>query len=216
MSPGALQEQISNSNDNDNDDLTPASFKAEIRKIEEITAAAGGNKCDADDDDDLTPDSFKAAIAKLDASSSGTAVAAATSFDGYAFASLLQSKWGAELDVDFRPVTSLQNTGIYVAVMPIPFGSRRCRHRTREEYLSHLQGVIEVLEKYDEVRYPSRAPSSALTPTHPNSDLQLDPFIEFVTTTNKVPRANTSPLIAVTYRMNLSPDQISAITNGSA
>ena len=182
MSPEALRRARINTDGEDDDDLTPAAFREEIRRIEHE------EKREVDeDDDDLTPGAFKAAIAKTKKEDSSS-----SSFDGYGLASLLQSKWGAELDVDFRPVTSLSNTGIYICIMPIPLGSRRCRHKSREDYMMHLQGVVEVLEKYDE----------------------LDAFVEFVTTTNKVPRANTSPLIAVTYRLDLTEEQVGAITNG--
>ena len=95
------------------------------------------------------------------------------------------------MDVDFRPVTSLGKTDLYVAIMPIPFGSKRCRHGSNElSYLQHLQAVIEVLEKYR----------------------MLEEYLDFIRTTDKKPRARTSPLIAVTWRMELTENQVREIT----
>ena len=202
LSPKALADIISSADVDDDDDLTPAFMKVEIAKLD---AAAGSKQPSVsssppspatDDDMDLTPGALKAAIARLakdDISGDLSDASSSSVFGGYEFAELLTRKWGAELDVDFRPVNNLGKTSLYVAIMPIPFGSRRCRHRTKQDYLMHLQAVTEVLDKYGMV-----------------SD-----FIDFVETTEKQPRANTSPLIAVTYRMNLTPEQVASITNST-
>ena len=193
LSPDALADIV---NAADADDLTPAAFKVEIAKLDAAASSITQLSVSSPlppptDDTDLTPGAFKAAIAKLDEDDQSDP--SSSSFGGYEFAELLSKKWGAELDVDFRPVNNLGKTSLYVAIMPIPFGSRRCRHNTKQDYLMHLQAVTEVLDQYGMV-----------------SD-----FVDFVQSTKKQPRANTSPLIAVTYRMDLTPEQVASITNST-
>jgi hypothetical protein len=98
--------------------------------------------------------------------------------DGYALCDLLVARWGAPLDVDFVR----QNNAVYCSVMPVSFGSRKCRHINKLDYLMHLQGIVEVLRAYR----------------------NLDPFIMFLLTTNKKPKAGTN---AVLFRLQLSDEQ---------
>ncbi|GMI43685.1 hypothetical protein TeGR_g2451 [Tetraparma gracilis] len=113
-------------------------------------------------------------------------------FDGYALRDAIVGKWGVPFDVMFRPVTSLGNTGIYCNVMPVAFGTRKCQHRTEQEYLQHLQAVVEILDEYN----------------------NLTGFLENLAGTDKTPRGNTSPLVAVTYRMKLNDEQVKKIAGG--
>jgi hypothetical protein len=189
----AMKGAMKNKDKEEDDDLTPEAFNRAMKEADERRLPSNADK---EEDDDLTPEAFKRAMKEADEmrlpSNADTATMdEAQKFDGYAFADLLTRKWGAPLDVDFRPVTSLGKTDLYVAVMPIPFGSKRCRHGQNEmAYLCHLQGVIEVLEKYG----------------------MLEDYVDFVETTDKKPRARTSPLIAVTWRMELTKNQVKEIT----
>lgn len=131
-------------------------------------------------DADLSPAAFrKAAAAAL--ATDEDAEQPLDDFDGYALRDLLMAKWGAPLDVDFQRDASLNR--VYCTVLPIAFGQRlKCRHETELDYLMHLQGVVEVLRKYD----------------------QLQDFVAFVGETNKAPKAGTD---SVPFRLNLDEEQ---------
>ena len=60
---------------------------------------------------------------------------------------------------------------------------------TELDYLCHLQAVVEILMKYDQLDYVL---------------LQLEE-------TKKKPRAGTSPLVAVPLRLDLTEDQVNKI-----
>jgi len=105
-------------------------------------------------------------------------------YDGYAMQDLLLSKWGISLDVDFQRI----GPQIYCTILPqVGYGSPlKSRHDTELNYLMHLQGVVEILHKYD----------------------NLEGFISFVETTNKVPKRGTD---SVPFRLNLSDKDIDRI-----
>jgi PII-like signaling protein len=131
-------------------------------------------------DDDEWLDAFRAA--KDDASSKDE-----DEFDGYALRDLLVGKWGVPLDVDFQRISTGGAT-IYCTILPvIGFGSsNKSRHNSELEYLMHLQGVIEILNKYN----------------------QLDGFLDFVESTTKVPKQGTD---SVPFRLQLTETQIQRI-----
>jgi len=129
-------------------------------------------------DDDLSPAAFRRAALATDGDD---AEQSTDDFDGYALRDLLMAKWGAPLDVDFQRDASLNQ--VYCTVLPIAFGQKlKCRHETELDYLMHLQGVVEVLRKYD----------------------QLQDFVAFVDETNKAPKAGTD---SVPFRLNLDEEQ---------
>jgi hypothetical protein len=105
-------------------------------------------------------------------------------FDGYALRDLLVAKWGVPLDVELQPI----GNKIYCTVLPmVGYGSPlKARHDSELEYLMHLQGVLEVLHKYG----------------------NLELFVGFVETTNKVPKRGTD---AVLFPLNLSKAEIDRI-----
>lgn len=105
-------------------------------------------------------------------------------FDGYALQDLLVAKCGASLDIEFQRF----GDKLYCTVLPIlGFGTPlRSRHDTELDYLMHLQGVIEILRKYDNLEY----------------------FLAFVETTKKTPKRGTD---AVLCRLNLSEEQAAQI-----
>lgn len=108
-------------------------------------------------------------------------------YDGYALQKLLVSKFGVSLDVDFQRI----GDNIYCTILPmIGYGSSssslRSRHMTELDYLMHLQGVVEILHKYD----------------------NLNDFVTFVETTNKVPKRGTD---SVPFRLTLTQNDIDNI-----
>ena len=130
------------------------------------------------DDDEAWINAFQAAKNKRNNEVSQTTE---IEFDGYAMRDLLMSKWGAPLDIDFQssPMTST----LYCTILPVVgYGSSlRSRHSSELDYLMHLQAVVEILAKYD----------------------NLDTFINFVEMTKKAPKRGTD---SVPYRMNLTED----------
>eukprot|EP00550_Attheya_septentrionalis_P001582 CAMPEP_0198293482 /NCGR_PEP_ID=MMETSP1449-20131203/17342_1 /TAXON_ID=420275 /ORGANISM="Attheya septentrionalis, Strain CCMP2084" /LENGTH=237 /DNA_ID=CAMNT_0043993073 /DNA_START=244 /DNA_END=958 /DNA_ORIENTATION=+ len=110
-------------------------------------------------------------------------------FDGYAMRDVIYEKWGACFDVDFQRVDAFGMRELYLNVLPFRLGSRRFRHDTELDYLCHLQAIVEILEKYDQLGYVL---------------MQIDE-------TKKKPRGNTSPLVAVPLRLDLTPEQSNSI-----
>jgi hypothetical protein len=108
-------------------------------------------------------------------------------FDGYALRDLLVEKWGVPLDIDFQ--RGLSQQAIYCIVLPVAFGSKWCRHESERSYLMHLQGVVEVLQKYN----------------------NLELFLDFLKTTNKTPKAGTE---FVPFRLEVSESQLKQILYG--
>lgn len=105
---------------------------------------------------------------------------ATANFDGYALRDLLVARWGAPLDIEFQ--RGYDNEFVYCTVSPVAFGSRKCRHESEIDYLCHLQGVVETLEKYG----------------------NLGLFVEFVEGTRKVPKVGTD---SVPYRLVLTEEE---------
>ena len=80
---------------------------------------------------------------------------------------------------------------IYCTVLPVVGyggGPLQSRHATELEYLIHLQGVVEVLHKYD----------------------NLEEFIAFIETTDRVPKRGTD---SVPFCLSLSGEEIDKITS---
>jgi hypothetical protein len=73
-------------------------------------------------------------------------------FDGYAMRDVLHEKWGKCYDVEFNRVESFGFPQLYLNIMPFHLGGRRFRHETELDYLCHLQAVVEILDKYEQVR----------------------------------------------------------------
>lgn len=105
-------------------------------------------------------------------------------FDGYDMRDLLVAKWGVPLDLDLQRI----GDKIYCTVLPmVGYGSPlKSRHDSEIAYLMHLQGVVEVLHKYN----------------------NLELFVGFVETTSKVPKRGTD---AVLFPMSLSEAEIDRI-----
>jgi hypothetical protein len=110
-----------------------------------------------------------------------------TDFDGYALRDLLVARWGVPLDVDFEQRSYSSNEpSIYVTVLPYAFGNRLCRHDTELDYLMHLQAVIEILIRYD----------------------QLEPWLLYLESTYKSPKPGIE---SVPFRLQFSPNELTRI-----
>jgi hypothetical protein len=112
-------------------------------------------------------------------------------FDGYMLRDVIYNKWGACYDVDFHRVDSFGVRSLYLNVLPFQLGRRPFRHETELDYLCHLQAVVEILQKYN----------------------QLDYVLYQMEETTKRPRPGTSPLVAVPLRLDLTPEQVKQILN---
>lgn len=110
-------------------------------------------------------------------------------FDGYDLRDVIFYKWGECYDVEFQRVDSYGVQSVYMNIMPFRLGKRPFRHETEMDYLCHLQAVVDILVKYN----------------------QLDYALAQLFETDKKPRAGTSPLIAVPLRLDLTPAQVQKI-----
>jgi len=110
-------------------------------------------------------------------------------FDGYDMRDAIFEKFGKCFDMDFRRVDNMGKRDLYLNVMPFHLNSRRFRHASELDYLCHLQAIVEILTKYD----------------------RLDYVLAQMQETTKKPRASTSPLIAVPFRLDLSEDELDMI-----
>eukprot|EP00525_Craspedostauros_australis_P012599 CAMPEP_0198116534 /NCGR_PEP_ID=MMETSP1442-20131203/13160_1 /TAXON_ID= /ORGANISM="Craspedostauros australis, Strain CCMP3328" /LENGTH=226 /DNA_ID=CAMNT_0043774387 /DNA_START=12 /DNA_END=692 /DNA_ORIENTATION=- len=110
-------------------------------------------------------------------------------FDGYGLRDAILGKWGKCYDVDFNRVDSFGFRKMYLNVMPYHLEGRRFRHETELDYLCHLQAVVEILQKYD----------------------QLDYVLAQIQETDKTPRAGSIPVVAVPLRLDLTADQVTQI-----
>jgi hypothetical protein len=146
-------------------------------------ASSFGQVDDASDDDtDLDMDAFKARKKQQE-------IEAEENFDGYALRDIIFEKWGKFYDVEFNRVDSFGFRSLYLNVLPFHLGGRKFRHETELDYLCHLQAVVEILEKYDQIGY----------------------ILAQIDETNKKPRAGTSPLVAVPLRLELTREQVTEI-----
>lgn len=147
------------------------------------TTSSGNNgNQSSDEDDSLSLGAFRAVVASSSKNDNGDDDE--VDFDGYKLRDLIVEKWGVPLDVDFQ--RGYDGGTVYCTVLPIAFGSSRCRHESELDYLMHLQGVVDVLKKYN----------------------NLDSFIFFVKKTNKVPKPGTE---SAPYLMNLDDEALKKI-----
>jgi hypothetical protein len=72
-------------------------------------------------------------------------------FDGYDMRDVILEKWGLCYDVDFNRVDHFGFPQLYLNIFPFHLGGRRFRHETELDYLCHLQAVVDILLKYDQV-----------------------------------------------------------------
>lgn len=114
-------------------------------------------------------------------------------FDGYKLRDVIYEKWGACYDVDFNRVDAFGFRNVYLNVLPFQLGRRPFRHKTELDYLCHLQAVVEILQKYNQLGY----------------------ILYQIQETDKKPRPNTSPIVAVPLRLDLTPEEVDKVLNYS-
>jgi hypothetical protein len=112
-------------------------------------------------------------------------------FDGYALRDVIREKWGRCYDVEFQRAFVVR--GVYLNVLPFYLGRRPFRHSSEYGYLCHLQAVVDILAKYD----------------------QLDYVLYQIQETNKKPLGGRSPIVAVPLRLDLTKDQVNQILGDS-
>lgn len=110
-------------------------------------------------------------------------------FNGYSLRDAIYEKYGKCFDVDFNRVESFGFRELYLNILPFHLGSRKFRHASEFDYLCHLQAIVEILQRYE----------------------QLDSVLLQLSETNKKPRPGTSPLIAVPLRLELSEEDLDSI-----
>lgn len=147
------------------------------------------DKVDDQEDDSLSLAAFQQEVNKRTAPPQQESDDEEEVFDGYVMRDIIVEKWGHAFDLEFQPVEALGFKQIYLNVMPFRLGSKRFRHETELDYLCHLQAIVDILLKYNQVG---------------NVLYQID-------ATNKKPRAGTSPLVAVPLKLDLTPEQVDKI-----
>ena len=85
--------------------------------------------------------------------------------------------------------STVLDSGNYLNVLPFHLGGRRFCHETELDCLCHLQAVVEILQKYD----------------------QLDYVLTQIEETEKKPRAGTVAIVAVPLRLDLTREQVQEI-----
>ena len=133
----------------------------------------------SEDDESLSLQAFQSAVASKDEEDKEE-----IDFDGYKLRDLLVEKWGVPLDIDFQRGSG--GNSVYCTIMPVAFGSSKCRHESELDYLMHLQAVVEVLQKYN----------------------NLDPFVFFIKKTSRAPKRGIE---SVPYLMDLDSDSLKKI-----
>lgn len=142
------------------------------------TTPSDNNSPPNDENDSLSLGSFQAAVASKESTDRDI------DFDGYKLRDLMVEKWGVPLDVEFQRGSG--GGSVYCIVLPVAFGSNRCRHETEMDYLMHLQGVVEILQKYN----------------------NLDQFLFFLQTTKKTPKPGVE---SAPYLMQLDEQALQQI-----
>lgn len=140
------------------------------------------------DDDDVSLEGFQRARKKQEEKLEKEQ-AESREVDGYFLRDIIYEKWGYCFDLDFNRVDSFGFRELYLNVLPFHLGGRRFRHETELDYLCHLQAVVEILQKYE----------------------QLDYVLAQIEETKKKPRAGTVPIVAVPLRLDLTREQVQEI-----
>ncbi|KAG7349844.1 protein of unknown function DUF3067 containing protein [Nitzschia inconspicua] len=173
---------IKNTNNDNNTSL--ASFQQAKKKI---GVAENNSSIDKnignDDDSSVSLQAFQSAVVKAGNDNNVDDIG----FDGYALRDLLIAKWGVPLDIDFQRGYTQQT--VYCTILPVAFGSSKCRHANEMEYLMHLQAVVETLHEYN----------------------NLEEFCDFVSKTSRRPKPGVE---SVPFRLELSPQQLQKVLGG--
>jgi hypothetical protein len=102
-----------------------------------------------EDDDDVSMEAFQARKRQQEEAKQEKQIDEV--FDGYYLRDVIFEKGGLCYDVEFNIVDNFGFRQLYLHIMPFHLGGRPFRHETELDYLCHLQAVVEILEKYDQV-----------------------------------------------------------------
>lgn len=117
------------------DDVSMESFQ----RAAEIIGSYSPNEYPTTTEDSLSLEAFQSAVVSKEKEEEDV------DFDGYKLRDLLIEKWGVPLDIDFQ--RGIGGQTVYCTVLPVAYGSKKCRHESELDYLMHLQGLIEILQK---------------------------------------------------------------------
>lgn len=168
--------------------LVEASATRSTTKLTAFRADRKNDDVDDDDDLDLSLGAFQQAKAKQKQQKKRQESKAKEGFDGYALRDVIFKKWGSYYDVNFNRVDSFRSRALYLNILPYQLGRKPFRHDTELNYLSHLQAVVEILQKYE----------------------QLDYVLEQISDIDKKPIAGRNS-VAVPIRLDLTKDQVDKI-----
>lgn len=176
-----------------------------------VPGSGGRGEDDEEETLDVSLDSFQARNRQDEAQKQMSKRPKDEEFDGYALRDVIYEKWQLCYDVDFNRVDSFGFRCLYLNILPFHLGGRRFRHESEMDYLCHLQAVVEILQKYDQVCQFTTSLLVRLTKSNQCLPHQLDSVLVQIDQTKKKPRAGTSPLVAVPIRLELTPEQIKQI-----
>ena len=131
----AKRDKAANSQTEEEEDVSVESFKRAGKKF----GSYSPNEDTITTEDSLSVEAFQSAVVSKEKED--------VDFDGYKLRDLLIEKWGVPLDIDFQ--RGIGGQTVYCTVLPVVYGSKKCRHESELDYLMHLQGVIEILQKYN-------------------------------------------------------------------
>jgi len=122
------------------DDVSMESFQ----RAAEIIGSYSPNEYPTTTEDSLSLEAFQSAVVSKEKEEEDV------DFDGYKLRDLLIEKWGVPLDIDFQ--RGIGGQTVYCTVLPVAYGSKKCRHESELDYLMHLQGVIEIIISLQKTR----------------------------------------------------------------
>jgi hypothetical protein len=122
------------------EDVSMESFQ----RAAEIIGSYSPNEYPTTTEDSLSLEAFQSAVVSKEKEEEDV------DFDGYKLRDLLIEKWGVPLDIDFQ--RGIGGQTVYCTVLPVAYGSKKCRHESELDYLMHLQGVIEIIISLQKTR----------------------------------------------------------------
>jgi hypothetical protein len=155
-----------------------------------LTAFKKNDNVDDDDDLDFSLGAFqKAKDKQKQQQQKQQDIKAMEDFDGYALRDVIVDKWGSSYDVNFNRMDSFRSRKLYLNILPYKLGRKPCRHETEMDYLSHLQAVVDILRKYEQLEY----------------------VLEQIRDTKKKPIAGRVSVEAVPIQLDLTKDEVDKI-----
>jgi hypothetical protein len=122
-----------------------------LLKFFAVQGAGGRGEDEEEEDLDVSLDAFQARNRQDQAQKQMSKRPKDEEFDGYALRDVIYEKWRLCYDVDFNRVDSFGFRCLYLNILPFHLGGRRFRHESEIDYLCHLQAVVQILQKYNQV-----------------------------------------------------------------